>query len=107
MAKKLPIIVKNTSNFLWSNKGDKPTNLSYRWIGIDSQGKLTNIDGNRTQLPYDISPGDSVALNAVITSPAIPGKYTLILTMVQESVAWFSDKQSPYPKIDVTVTSDS
>ncbi|MEH2139782.1 COG1470 family protein [Nostoc sp.] len=104
---KIPIVVKNTSNFLWSIKGDKPTNLSYKWIGIDSQGKLTNIEGNRTQLPFDIAPGESAAINAVIKPPALPGKYTLILTMVQETVAWFSDKQSPYPKIDVTVTSNS
>jgi len=58
-------------------------------------------------LPFDVAPGESVAINAVIKPPTIPGKYTLILTMVQETVAWFSDKQSPYPKIDVTVTSDS
>ncbi|MEH2049706.1 hypothetical protein [Nostoc sp.] len=107
LQKKVPIILRNTSNFLWSNKGEKPTNLSYRWIGIDSQGKLTNIEGNRTQLPFDVSPGESVAINAVITAPTIPGEYTLILTMVQETVAWFSEKQSSYPKIDVTVTSDS
>ncbi|MEH2365195.1 hypothetical protein [Nostoc sp.] len=104
---KVPIIVKNTSNFLWSNKGDKPTNLSYKWIGIDSQGKSTNIEGNRTQLPFDIAPGESLAINAVIKPPTIPGKYTLILTMVQETVAWFSDKQYSDPKIDVTVISDS
>ncbi|MEH1829638.1 MAG: hypothetical protein V7L22_30595 [Nostoc sp.] len=103
---KLPIIVKNTSSFLWSSKGEKPTNFSYRWTGIDSEGKLINIEGNRTQLPYDVASGESVAINAVITAPTTPGKYTLILTMVQETVAWFSDKQSSYPKIDVTVISD-
>ncbi|BAY31819.1 hypothetical protein NIES2107_37050 [Nostoc carneum NIES-2107] len=107
LEKKVPVIVKNTSNFLWSNEGDRPTHLSYKWIGKDPQGNLTYIEGNRTPLPYDVYPGDSVALNAEIITPTIPGKYILIITMVQESVAWFSDKQSQYPKVDVTVTSNS
>ncbi|MBN3960650.1 MAG: glycosyltransferase family 39 protein [Nostoc sp. NMS8] len=102
---RMPIFIKNKSNFIWYNSGRNPTNLSYRWL--DASGKLVVADGNRTILPFDVSPGESVAINAVVTVPTIPGEYTLILTMVQETVAWFSDKQSPYPKIDVTVTSDS
>ncbi|MBN3940376.1 MAG: hypothetical protein V7L21_33865 [Nostoc sp.] len=58
-------------------------------------------------LPFDVAPRESVAINAAIKPPTIAKKYTLILTMVQETLAWFTDKQSPYPKIDVTVTSDS
>lgn len=102
---RLPIFLKNKSNFIWSNAGLNPTNFSYRWL--DASDKLVVADGDRTILPFDLAPGESAAINAVIKTPAIPGKYTLVLTMVQESVAWFSDKQSPSPKIDVTVTSDS
>ncbi|MBN3891027.1 MAG: glycosyltransferase family 39 protein [Nostoc sp. JL31] len=101
---RIPIFLKNKSSFIWYNKGLNPTNFSYRWL--NASGKLVVADGDRTILPFDVSPGESLAINAVIRPPTKPGKFTLILIMVQETVAWFSDKQSPYPKIDVTVTSD-
>ncbi|MHC5744432.1 MAG: hypothetical protein ACYTXT_21575, partial [Nostoc sp.] len=101
---RIPIFLKNKSNFVWYNSGPNPTNFSYRWL--DASGKLVVADGDRTILPFDVDPGESAAINAVIKTPTNSGKYTLILTMVQETVAWFSDKESPYPKIDVTVTSD-
>ncbi|WP_414514525.1 glycosyltransferase family 39 protein [Nostoc sp. PCC 9305] len=102
---RIPIFLKNKSSFVWYNSGLNPTNFSYRWL--DASGKLVVADGDRTILPFDVAPEESVAINAAIKIPTTPGQYTLILTMVQETVAWFSDKQSPYPKIDVTVTSDS
>jgi hypothetical protein len=99
----VPVILKNTSNFLWSNKSNKPTNFSYRWI--DSNGNLAVFDGDgeRTLLPYDMSPGDLVALNSVIKTPNIPGQYKLILTMVQEHVAWFHDQNADFLEIPVKV----
>ncbi|TBR58589.1 hypothetical protein B4U84_22050 [Westiellopsis prolifica IICB1] len=102
---KIPVIIKNTSNFIWSNKGIKHTNFSYRWI--DFNGKIVNFNGNgkRTGLPYDLSPGDSTALNVVIKTPDIPGKYKLILTMVQENVAWFNDKNPNYPEVFIEIVS--
>jgi hypothetical protein len=101
----LPVGVKNTSNFLWSPKGKHPTHFSYRWL--DSKGKLAVFegDGDRTPLPYELSPGESLALNAIIRTPNTPGRYKLILTMVQEAVAWFNDKTPNYPAIDIEVVS--
>lgn len=101
---RIPISLKNKSNFIWFNAGVNPTNLSYRWL--DASGKLVVENGDRTVLPFDLSPGESAAVNAIIKTPTKPGKYTLILTMVQEAVAWFDNKKAPSPKIDVTVTSD-
>jgi len=101
---KIPVLVKNTSNFLWSNVGEYPTNFSYRWI--DADGKLVTFDGDgeRTPLPFELSPGESAVLNAVIKTPPKPGKYSLVLTMVQERVAWFNEKQAQSPNIEVTIT---
>jgi hypothetical protein len=104
---KAPIIIKNTSNFLWVTEGKNSTNFSYRWL--DSKGKLVVFDGDgdRTPLPFDLSPGESAAINAVIKTPPQPGKYSLVLTMVQEFVAWFSDQKAQSPRFDMTITSDS
>ncbi len=105
---RIPVIIKNTSNFLWSSTEPNPTNFSYRWLDANTRGKPVVVpEGERTPLPYDLAVGESAAINAVIKTPSKPGKYSLVLTMVQESVAWFSDKQAQYPNIDVTITSDS
>jgi hypothetical protein len=102
---KMAVIVKNTSNFIWSNEGEQSTNFSYRWI--NSQGDLAVFegDGDRTGLPWTLAPGESVALNAAIRTPTTPGKYKLILTMVQENVAWFSETGINCPEISLEVIS--
>ncbi len=102
---KMPVFVKNTSNFLWSPEGEYPTNFSYRWI--DSNGNLAIFDGDgdRTVIPSTLSPGESAALIAAIRTPSTPGKYKLILTMVQEAVAWFSDQGINSPEIPLEVIS--
>ncbi|NMF62358.1 hypothetical protein DP115_05960 [Brasilonema octagenarum UFV-OR1] len=104
---KIPVIIKNTSNFIWVAKGKNRTNFSYRWLDSDGKFVVFDGDGDRTPLPFDLSPGESAAINAVIKTPTQPGKYSLILTMVQEFVAWFSDQQAQSPKFDLTITSDS
>jgi len=38
-----------------------------------------------------------------ITAPKSPGDYTLEIDMVQEGVAWFSEKNSPTAKTKITV----
>jgi hypothetical protein len=100
---KLPIRVKNVSNFDWSSKEINPINFSYHWI--DTEGKVIVYDGERTLLPEYLAPQKSTQLNAVIKSPSYPGNYNLILTMVQEYTAWFDDKGAQPLKIPVTVTS--
>src|SRR6476469_997858 len=103
---KMPVTVKNISNFTWSNQPEyNPTNFSYRWI--DSTGKLAIFDGDgeRTPLPYNLSPGELTKLNVTIKTPKYPGKYRLILTMVQEGIVWFNDKTNSYTEIPVNVIS--
>lgn len=101
----LPVFVKNTSNFLWSSEGDYLTSFSYRWI--DSGGNLAIFDGDgdRTALPLNVQPGESVALNAAVRTPPVPGKYKLILTMVQENVTWFNDQLANNREISIEVIS--
>ncbi|MEQ9006771.1 MAG: hypothetical protein RLP12_02730, partial [Ekhidna sp.] len=100
---KLVALVKNKSNFLWTQEGENQTNFSYRWI--DSNGKLAEFDGDgdRTSLPWDVSPEDSFAVNAIVRTPPSPGKYQLLLTMVQEDVAWFNYENTNHTVIYVDV----
>ncbi len=100
----IPVLIKNTSNFIWLNQGKNSVNFSYHWI--DTNGNLAILDGERTSLPFELSPGKTAALNPVIRTPEQPGKYSLLLTMVQEKVAWFSDKKTQFPQIEVNITSN-
>ncbi|WP_257236291.1 glycosyltransferase family 39 protein [Nostoc sp. 'Peltigera malacea cyanobiont' DB3992] len=63
---RIPILLKNKSNFIWSNAGRNPTNFSYRWLDASGKQAVFQGDGDRTVLPFDLSPGESAALNAII-----------------------------------------
>ena len=100
---KIPVSVKNTSNFVWYSGSANPVNFSYNWF--DSNGNRVVRDGERTPLPTTLAPQDSLKLTPVIKFPDRPGNYNLTLTMVQEGVTWFNDAGAQAPKIPVTVTS--
>jgi hypothetical protein len=99
---KVLLIVKNTSNFSWSSTAQyQPVHLSYHWL--DSNGRIVVFEGTRTLLPFSLSPGESAALSAIVKSPNQPGKYSLILTMVQEQAAWFTDRKAQPTQINIEV----
>jgi hypothetical protein len=88
------ITIRNTSKSKWpskpNEKGRNAVNLSYHWI--DRKGTVVVFDGLRTPLPKDVQPGESVQLRATIQPPDRAGQYTLEVTLVQESVAWFPER---------------
>jgi uncharacterized protein YcfL len=88
------ITIKNTSKNKWSSKsndkGRNAVNLSYHWF--DRKGAVVVFDGLRTPLPNDVQPGESVQLRATIQPPDRAGQYTLEVTLVQETVAWFPER---------------
>lgn len=99
------ITVKNVSPVTWPSKPDKKdryaVNLSYHWL--NQKGATLVFDGLRTPLPRDLKPGESVKLKAAIQAPAKPGRYILEVTLVQESSAWFPEKNGAKLVVPVTV----
>ncbi len=85
--------VSNPTAETWPAEGDGfgaySVRLAYHWF--DANGQLVVGDGQRTVLPHDLLPGDSVILKAEILAPGKPGDHLLRLTMVQEAVSWFDD----------------
>jgi hypothetical protein len=98
----IPILVRNSSNFVWEPKNSNPVNFAYRWS--DLNGKIVVLDGERTILPTKLPPKRSMRLNAVVKLPSSPGNYILTLTMVQEYVGWFNQKGAQAPQIPVRVS---
>ncbi|HEY6805347.1 MAG TPA: hypothetical protein VI306_17350 [Pyrinomonadaceae bacterium] len=104
------IKVKNTSTAIWWPAGgettDRPDNTFYiaagnRWL--DKDGKRTSETEGHAGITKVIRPGESIDMQLQVTAPKTPGDWTMELDMVQEGVAWFSEKGSPTTKLKVTV----
>ncbi len=104
------IKVKNVSSVIWWQRGgeanDRSDNTFYiaagsRWL--DKDGKLTSEPEGHNGIPRDLKPGEEAEMALQITAPKTPGEWTLDLDMVQEGVAWFSEKGSTTTKIKVNV----
>src|SRR5215831_6938887 len=101
--------IKNESDLMWWSRGGRintrPDNKFYMAVGdrwLKSDGSLlTNMDG-RYGVPKDLGPGDETQVPLQITAPNDPGEYTLEVDMLQEQVAWFSEKGSPTARAKIT-----
>lgn len=84
------VTVKNLSSQTWPAGG--AFHLAYHWYR--GGGEIVH-EGARTLMPAAVAPGGSVTLNAKVTAPPSAGLAALRWDMVQENVAWFSDKGVP------------
>jgi hypothetical protein len=98
---KVPVSVRNTSNFSWTPSGDHPVRFAYHWF--DKDGREVVHDGERTFLAADLPVGSTAKLSATVTAPPGAGDYTLRFTLVQEGVAWFDDEGAKPVEIPVKV----
>jgi hypothetical protein len=94
----VPVKIENMSNFDWPAN----VNLSYHWY--DAAGNVVEWNGLRTSLA-GTARTHIAAVNAQIAVPSTPGTYRLRYDIVQEGVAWFSDKgmQTPVKQVNVIV----
>ena len=67
-----------------------PVHIGYHWFPEESAGELI-IDGLRSAIRPPLSPGAVRDFSVKVMAPAIAGKYTLRVTLVQELVRWFDD----------------
>jgi len=98
------VIIENISEFTWSPTSPNPVRFSYRWFDENNHLAKLKDDGIRTELPKDIAPNKKIALLVTIQTPAKAGKYKLVLTMVEEGVTWFNDKESNPTQLSFDIT---
>jgi len=96
-----PLRVLNDGAFTWPSTGNRPVNLTYKWLDTDRH--VVVADGLRTPLPRDVEPLEQVVLHARVQYPAVPGQYILQMDMVHEFVAWFQWKGSPVYEVPTQV----
>jgi len=85
-------IENGSRSWLSSDFLHAPVNVSYRWL--DELGAPTGEEGRRSRFPEGLPPGRSAWVNLTVELPAAPGRYTLVLTLVQEGFAWLDDVDS-------------
>ncbi|MEO6456973.1 MAG: O-antigen ligase family protein [Chloroflexia bacterium] len=91
----VPVMLRNEGPMTWQAERVPSVNLSYHWKnsgeGEDSAFYAV-FEGERTSLPHDVAPGESVIVEAIVQAPPEPGDYLLEWDLVQERVAWFYEK---------------
>lgn len=83
------------------NIGDEPWDpetrdrLAYHWR--DAAGQAVIYDGERTQLPEVVAPGESITLQARLVAPEQPGPLRLQWKLVREGVRWVPTEDNETP----------
>ena len=93
--------ITNTSGANWPRGTSNPVNLSYHW-----QGSVPVWDGLRTDVS-GLSPSAGMSVPMRVRGPDAPGRYTLVITAVQEGVAWFEHRGVVPLAFSVQVTGGS
>ncbi|MBI4302016.1 MAG: N-acetylmuramoyl-L-alanine amidase [Chloroflexi bacterium] len=97
--------VQNIGWLTWNKDKPHPIDLGYHWY--DQTGKQyvqDPTDDRRSPLPQNVSYGQKVTIPALLTSPKIPGTYTLKWDLVHEGVTWFADQGSKTLNVSVNIT---
>jgi hypothetical protein len=90
---------RNTSDRVWNSW----VKLSYSWTPDNPKIKPEHAS-NRTLLSRPVAPNAVVIMDHVdVKVPDAPGRYRLTFDLVNELVAWFSDRGAPPLSIPVVV----
>lgn len=91
---RVSVTAMNTGRAVWL--GDVPTprahtdpgtvRLGWRWLRDN-----VDVTGGRSFLWSDVPPGGDASFVALMTSPPLPGHYTLTIDLVSEGLTWFGD----------------
>jgi hypothetical protein len=101
----LRVSVKNISNSSWSCIGDAQGSYAVvvraRWRKSD--GSVIS-DGARSELNYDVEPGDVNDVDLEVTPPSVVGNYVLEIDLVEEPDSWFSQNGSEILRVPIAVS---
>jgi hypothetical protein len=92
----LTVTLKNAGQAIWHSKGTEAGVLNkvfvaYHWLPAQGE-KPVLFEGQRTPLPQDLGPGQTVTVNNVTVTAPGPGSFRLQITLVHEGVIWFEQQ---------------
>ncbi|GIK71622.1 MAG: hypothetical protein BroJett021_06100 [Chloroflexota bacterium] len=86
------VTLRNVGSLTWRWGGGNPFRIGYRYYRNRRLLSLPPAKDLRTDIPDDVAPGQTVAVQVRIALPDEPGNYTLELDLVHEGVAWFKER---------------
>jgi hypothetical protein len=97
------LLVNNASQTIWPYRGQPDGRYQVRAANRWRDQNGITLEDARGELPYDLRPGAIAEVLLFIRAPSVRGNYTLEFDLVQEQVAWFSQKGSEKLRMDVLV----
>jgi SAM-dependent methyltransferase len=97
----LVVEVHNLADQPWRQAIVRQLNVGNHWLTADG-GRLRFDDG-RQRLPAVIPPAGHAEVTLRVQAPEQPGRYRLVLDVVQEGVRWFADAGSVPTDVEVVV----
>jgi O-antigen ligase len=98
----IPVRVRNMGGNLWTVAGSKRFHVSYHWFDLTAW-RVVDLEGERTALPSEVEPGETVRVLANVRAPEESGRFLLVWDMVQEHTTWFVGKAGPGHFLPVVV----
>jgi acetolactate synthase-1/2/3 large subunit len=83
--------VQNLSDAFLCSELPHPVHIAYRWKNHHDSTSAARDNGNRLRLPNMLPPGSSIHCLVEVLPPDVEGEFEIVITLVQESVAWFDD----------------
>ncbi|RED57641.1 ABC transporter ATP-binding protein [Cohnella lupini] len=85
------LLVTNIGDLVWyAYDNNQPVLVGYHYRTTSGELK----EGIRTKLPYNISPGESITINAAFIVPSKSNSTELVWDLVLEGVSWFAESGS-------------
>jgi SAM-dependent methyltransferase len=96
------VTARNVTEHVWPPQvAGMALALGNHWYRAD--GSTIVHDDGRAYLTSEVPAGGSMTLDLTVSTPRKPGRYTLEVDMVHESVTWFAQRGSPTLRLPVDV----
>ena len=89
------VTVTNISRHTWPPAKQSGLHLGHRWL--DEQGQPVGDPGRSLPLSKALPRGKSIHFTLPFKAPSQAGQHTLEIDMVDEGLAWFSEKKATRP----------
>lgn len=100
----IDIEIFNLSARSWQGTVENPLSACYHWV--DGEGNMVIFDGLRTTIPGAVESQHTHRMAMTISAPPFPGKYMLVLTLLQEGVRWFENFGFRVARLEVSVEAE-
>jgi len=86
----LAVRVRNTGHLAWTSEASVPVFLAFRLTPLAPQAG--GPSEGRAPLAQPIPPGGVLDQAVSVDWPVVPGRYRLVVDLLQEDLAWFGDR---------------